>query len=176
MKEIKNFDINIYHLKEGQHQYQYEIKDSFFQLFDNSLLNHGNIEVALLLTKQSTFVELVFEIVGGYQLTCDRSLENFIHQFSAHNKVILKFGNEDKELDEDIYMIEHDTQRINVSQWIYEFITLSIPMKKIHPDLAGELDDVELGKIIYSSEEESEPTDSEEAIDPRWLKLKNLKK
>ncbi len=172
MKEVKKYDINIYHLKEGEHQYQFEIEDSFFQNFDNSLIDHGKVQVILTLDKKTTFIELNFLIQGHYQLICDRSLQEFDHPISTNNKVILKFGDENKEIDDDIYMILPETQKLNIAQWIYEFVMLTVPMKKIHPDLIDELADVEIGKIVYSSEIENGDIDNE--IDPRWLKLKNL--
>lgn len=174
MKEVKKYDVNIYHLKEGEHQYQFEIEDSFFQMFEGSLVHHGKVQVSLVLEKRSTFIELLFNSQGHYQLICDRSLQEFDHPLSSENKVILKFGDENKEIDEDIYMILPDTQKLNLAQWIYEFIMLTVPMKKIHPDLADELDDVEFGKIVYSSEEDSIAEDKVDDIDPRWLKLKDL--
>lgn len=173
MKEVKKYDINIYHLKEGEHQYHYEIDDSFFQLFEGSLVNHGKVQVSLTLIKRSTFISLEFTGRGQYQLTCDRSLQQFDHPVAYNNKVILKYGDENKEIDEDIYMILPETQKLNVAQWMYEFVMLTVPMKKIHPDFADELKDVELGKIVYTSEEENEE-ESEKEIDPRWSKLKNL--
>lgn len=174
MKEIKKFDINIYHLKEGEHQYHFEIDDSFFQIFENSLVNHGKVQVSLLLEKRSTFIELGFNLQGYLELTCDRSLQNFNHQTNAENKLILKYGEENKEVDEDVYIIVPETQKLNIAQWIYEFIMLTVPMKKIHPDLADELADVELGKIVYSSEKDNNKDEKDEEIDPRWSKLKNL--
>ena len=174
MKEVKKYDVNIYHLKEGEHQYQFEIEDSFFQMFEGSLVYHGKVQVSLTLEKRSSLIELKFNSQGHYQLICDRSLQEFNYPVSSENKVILKFGDENKEIDEDIYMILPDTQKLNLAQWIYEFIMLTVPMKKIHPDLANELDDVEFGKIVYSSEDDSKAEDTENEIDPRWLKLKNL--
>jgi uncharacterized metal-binding protein YceD (DUF177 family) len=60
---------------------------------------------------------------------------------------------------------------------MYEFIVLSIPIKKLHPDLRNEDEDESDVKIVYSTSTENEQEEKkEEDIDPRWEKLKKLKK
>ena len=60
-------------------------------------------------------------------------------------------------------------QEINLAQIIYEYIFISIPMKKVHPNYLTENEN-EFGEIIYKSENDS----SDDAIDPRWDALKKL--
>ena len=177
VKDLKKFNINIYNLKNGQHEYLFDVDDSFFSLFENSILSKGKATVKVLLDKTETFITSHFDIEGVYELTCDRSLENFMQPFTSNNEMIFKYGEEYKELDDEIVIIEKSTQSINIAQLIYEYISITVPMKKIHPNYADELADVEEGKIIFSSEID-EPNSFEEEdqeIDPRWIKLKNLK-
>jgi uncharacterized protein len=64
----------------------------------------------------------------------------------------LKYGEEDREIDDEIEMISRNRQGINVGQYIYEFIATSIPMKKLHPRYSEE-EAKEVGdKLIYTSE------------------------
>ena len=179
MKDLKKFNINIYNLKNGQHEYLFNIDDSFFSFFENSILNKGRATVSVTMDKTETFISCHFNIEGVYELTCDRSLENFMQPFTTNNEVIFKYGAEYKELDDEIVIIEKSTQTINVAQLIYEYISITVPMKKIHPNYADELADVEEGKIIFSSEIDENADIKEEQedqeVDPRWLKLKDLK-
>jgi uncharacterized metal-binding protein YceD (DUF177 family) len=98
--------------------------------------------------------------------------------------MLYKYGAEVKEIDEDVMMITRDTPSINVAQLIYEFILLSLPLKKIHPDHRNALDDEDDdsdGGYVYLDEEaepENESRPSEEKntpIDPRWAQLSKLK-
>lgn len=176
LKDLRLFNIDIYKIKEGRHEYVFEVNDRFFPFFENSLIEKGNAKVDVLLEKTSSFIKMNFNISGTYELTCDRSLRNFEEVFKTGQHIIFKYGNENKEIDDEIYIITKDTQQINIAQLIYEFICLTIPMKKIHPELRGELSEVETGKIIYTSEEpENEQQAKEEDVDPRWLKLKELR-
>ena len=105
-------------------------------------------------------------------LICDRSLDPFEFPIDLRQKVIMKFGDEDTELSDEIIMIEWNTQRINIAQLIYEYIGLEIPLKKLHPRYDNEVDTEDT--LFYSSENEKNPQDPD--VDPRWETLKSLKK
>ncbi|WP_268122082.1 YceD family protein [Roseivirga pacifica] len=180
MKAERNFDIHIFKLSNGTHDYQFEIQDSFFELFENEIVNQGNLEVNISLNKSDRMIQADIEIDGEVTLTCDRSLEEFQQPIHTQRQMLFKYGEEDKELSEDVMVIAKDTQTINLASLIFEFITLEIPMKKLHPKFQEEEDEDDEYEltVVYTSEEEEEPDDTqtEEPIDPRWEKLKNLKK
>jgi uncharacterized metal-binding protein YceD (DUF177 family) len=74
-------------------------------------------------------------------------------------------------------IIPQDKATLNVGQFLYEYIALALPMKRIHPKFQEQEeddDDETEGKIIYTSQTEED--DSEVKIDPRWEALKKLKK
>lgn len=187
MKFWKTFDIEVIKFKEGRHEIDFEIGDSFFQNFeDNEIVEKGNLTIRVILDKGANVIEAHFHIKGSVQLTCDRSLETFDHPLDFSQKMIYKYGSEEREIDEDVFMITRDTPLINVAQLIYEFILLALPLKKIHPDHRNELDDEELeveGGYVYIDDEldsdtESESPNEEEEIkpvDPRWEQLMKLK-
>jgi uncharacterized metal-binding protein YceD (DUF177 family) len=85
--------------------------------------------------------------------------------------MIFKFGEAAEEVSDEITIISQDLQQLDVGQFIYEYIVLEVPMKKIHPRYQSdnEEDENEEGKLIYQSEK------SEDVIDPRWEVLKKLK-
>jgi uncharacterized metal-binding protein YceD (DUF177 family) len=64
---------------------------------------------------------------------------------------------------------------VNVQQYIYELIVLSIPLKRVHPGVEdGTLDSEVLDKLEELSINNNENKNDEDEIDPRWDKLKNL--
>lgn len=187
MKFWKTFDIEIIKFKEGRHEIGFEIGDSFFQNFeDNEIVRKGKLTTRVIMDKGANLIELDFHISGTVQLTCDRSLEVFDYPLELTETMIYKYGAEEKEIDENAYMITKDTPSINVAQLIYEFILLALPAKKIHPDYRNELDDADLevegGYVYIDDEQETEPssdtpTPEEETkpVDPRWEQLMKLK-
>ncbi|GAA0881374.1 DUF177 domain-containing protein [Algoriphagus jejuensis] len=187
MKFWKTFDIEVIKFKEGKHEIDFEIGDSFFQNFeDNEIVEKGRLTTRVIVNKGANVIELNFHIKGTVQLTCDRSLEVYDQPLDFSEKMIYKYGAEEKEIDEDVYMITRDTPSINVAQLIYEFILLALPAKKIHPDYRNELDnedlEVEGGYVYIDDELETEledetPDSSQESkpVDPRWEQLMKLK-
>mgnify|MGYP001046508794 CR=1 FL=1 len=170
MKLLNKFDIVITKLELGRHEFSFKIDDEFFELFDYSLVDHGNLKVQVELDRKASFISLGFSFAGVIELVCDRSLDKYDHKLETTNKVIIKFGEEAKELSDEIEVIPYNTQQINIARYIYEFITVAIPMKKLHPRYQDEADE---DQIIYSSKNDDEEEHSE--TDPRWSELKKLK-
>ncbi len=165
-----DYNIDIFKLSNSSHQYNFDFDDSFFDMFEGSFVTKGRGKVDLELLKSDTFIELKFEIAGKIELVCDRSLEPFWNELSLTNKLLLKFGDDWEEISDEILMMPRNEQTINVSQYIYEFIGVSIPMKKLHPKFNNE---DETDNFVYYSEDSDE--ENNEPIDPRWKKLKDLK-
>lgn len=181
MKDIKAYNIDINKLSNKKHTYDFEGGATFFENFEQSLIQEGNFKVQLTLDKSETMIQLYFHITGIVQLICDRTLEPFDYPLDINQKLILKFGEESTALTDEIELIPRDTQQINVAQYIYEFIGLAVPMKKLHPKLAGQpYQETDEEILIYSSETSPEGDNlagkSEDAADPRWDILKKLKK
>ena len=186
MKFLRNYNVEIIRLKEGRHSFSFEVSDEFFSKFeDNHLVSKGNLVANVVLSKDVNLIEVLFDISGTVELMCDRSLETFDYPLKTTEKLLYKYGPEEQEINEEIYIITRDTPKIELAQLIYEFILLAIPAKKIHPDYKVEMDeedfDVE-GQLVYVSEEQSEEDEDNDSLspnegtDPRWEILKNLKK
>ncbi|MDR7130711.1 uncharacterized metal-binding protein YceD (DUF177 family) [Algoriphagus sp. 4150] len=187
MKFWRTFDIEVIKFLEGIHEIDFEIGESFFQNFeDNELVKKGNLTARVIMKVGANVIEMNFHIAGTVTLTCDRSLEPFEQLLDFSEKMIYKYGAEEKEIDENVIMITRDTPKVNVAQLIYEFILLALPLKKIHPDYRNEMDDEEYegeGFYAYIDGQDSDSTgddsatdeDNNEAVDPRWDLLKKLK-
>ena len=172
---MKEFSIPFVGLKDGKHNFEFDVNQSFFDEFDYEEFNSANLKVALLFDKKSTMLELDFEVSGTVNVNCDVTNEPFDQALSATLKLIVKFGEEFNDENEEILIIPHGDHQVEVQQYIYEMIALAKPSKLVHPGVEdGTLDSDMLSKIEeYSLKEESEEKDSKD-IDPRWNKLKNL--
>lgn len=180
MKFIRKFDIDIIRLKEEEHTFHFEVDEAFMDHFENlkEVVHSAEIGVDVLLDKRINLIEADFKLEGTVRLTCDRSLEEFDHPLSVSHKIVYKYGQEEKEINDEIFLITSDTQVINVAQLIYEFILLSIPAKKIHPDHRIDEDEVDEndGWIVYEAGKESDDEGNNKAEqNPFWEALKNIK-
>ncbi len=172
---LRAFQVNIVGLSNRLHEFQFEAGDAFFRQYGSGLISEGHFDVKVILDKHETFIDARFLIKGKAKLICDRSLDPFDHPIEIDKKIVFKYGDADQELSDEIVMIHRDSDSLELGQYIYEFIGLEIPIKKLHPRFGGEAEEEGEGKIIYSSKDSSDAGKDEE-IDPRWEKLKKLKK
>jgi uncharacterized metal-binding protein YceD (DUF177 family) len=117
-------------------------------------------------------MELVFEVKGDVLVNCDISGEEFNQPIKGKLELIVKFGEKFNNDDEVVLILPHESHSLDVSQYIYETIVLSTPVKRIHPGvLDGTLKSETLSKL---KEFKQNIKIKNKTIDPRWDKLKGL--
>ncbi len=174
---MERYRVNILGLSLSIHRFEYDLGVEFFKKYGTGLVSGGTFKVDVTLDKRETFLDTHFKVTGSVKLVCDRSLDEFDYPIDVSTKIIFKYGDEDKEISEDVVMIHRGTESLELGQYIYEFIALAIPMKKLHPRFEDESDDG--GGIVYTSESEDLPAGQagkKEDTDPRWEMLKKLNK
>ena len=79
---------------------------------------------------------LVFDFVinGSINVICDRCLDNFDFLIDKQERLIVKFGEEFGEENDDIIIIPETEHQIDISSNLYEYIILMLPIKKTHPE------------------------------------------
>lgn len=172
MKYLKQFILPIAGLEIGTHQYTFDIDGKFFESFEESLVKNCQIRLELELLRQTDVIVLTFHLSGTIGLICDRCLDPFDMPIDYSDDVMLKFKRRDTmltEQDDDIEYILPEQQEIDIRQHLYDFITLQVPFRKVHPDdengNSGCDEDV-LRKINELSIKDHN--------DPRWDQLKDL--
>jgi uncharacterized metal-binding protein YceD (DUF177 family) len=171
MDKLRNYDVSFSGLKNGKHEFKYEIDKEFFQLFDTEQeFTNPRITVDVLLDKHTTFLEFEIKIHGLVELVCDITNENFDHPIENQIRVLVKFGEEYDDSEEDVITIPSTDHAFNIAQLMYENVMLSIPMKKISPNVSDK--DLEILEKFSPKETEEE---EEHKGDPRWDALKKLK-
>lgn len=169
---LKSFEINLARLENGTHHFQFELVPDFFETFENNLVEDGFGKASLIMDKSESMMALNFTIEVDVLLICDVSLESYRESLICQKKHIVKFSLTSEELSDEISTIDMGMQILNVSGYIYEFVSLEIPMKKVHPRLRGQ----ERADLVYKDETPSlNDQEQENKIDPRWEVLKKIK-
>ncbi len=136
MNRRREYSIPFVGLKPGVHEYNYSIEDKFFDDFQSQDFKNCKANVKLLLDKKSTFMTLKFEIGGSLEVNCDRCNSQLPLELWDEFNITVKLA-EDAELmneqeeDPDMYYISQGESHLEIANWIYEFINLSIPMHKV---------------------------------------------
>lgn len=173
MMKQKEFTVPFSGLKQGKHKFEFKIDNKFFESFGYDEFNDANIESEVLLNKTSTMLELEFESKGTVNVDCDITSEAYNQEVVSSLELVVKFGDEYNDEDDEILIIPHNSHQVNIAQYLYEMLVLAVPQKRIHPGIAdGTLKSKALDKL-----EELQPKETREnkdKNDPRWDKLKNL--
>ena len=175
MIQLKEYTIPFVGLKQGLHQFEYRIDNTFFTHFEYDEFNASTVKVDLEFNKKTTMLELLFKATGTINVNCDLTNEPFDLPIENEILHVVKFGSEYNDENVELLIIPHGEYEVNVQQYIYELIVLAIPAKKVHPGVEnGTLKSDILEKLEELSPKEKTTTNNNEDTDPRWDKLKNL--
>jgi uncharacterized metal-binding protein YceD (DUF177 family) len=135
MSSRREYEIAFVGLKPGVHEFNYAVNDRFFEEYQEQDFRNPDAQVKLLLEKNNSFMILRFQVGGKAEVTCDRcSFELPIQLFEDFTITVKMTDNpeemNDQEEDPDVYYISRGESHLDVKDWIYEFVNLSIPMQK----------------------------------------------
>lgn len=138
MANKRAFEIAFVGLKAGVHEFSYEIDDKFFAEKGAHDISNVKATVKLFLEKHTGFMMLKFDIGGTAEASCDRCGNPLKLDLWDEFKMLVKLvddpiGMNESEEDPDVFYISHTESHIEVSNWIYEFVMLSIPMHRVCP-------------------------------------------
>ncbi|MBN8701982.1 MAG: DUF177 domain-containing protein [Bacteroidetes bacterium] len=174
MNRKEDYCIPFTGLSNGKHNFEFDISNTFFEQLDYSEVQAGTLKVDVLLEKQTTMLVVTLTIKGFVSLVCDRCGENFNTPLDASQQLIYKLNNaEFVDEDEIVYLSSSDSE-VKLKHKIYEFIMLSVPAKRVHPDdeKGKSTCNKEALKLLkkYAVKEK----ENKQQTDPRWDVLKNI--
>lgn len=177
-KSKRPFSIPFVGLKNGKHEYEFEIGETFFEEYDYSGIEDANVRVKLVLDKKDTMLIGEFHIQGEVVTACDRCTDSLKVPVDAEYIQYFKFGTEDSG-DDSLTVMHPDEYQIDVKDLIYEFIVISLPSRTLHPK--GECNEemmqaMEKHIVNLNSDEEYEEDEDEDDDDDEspWSILKDL--
>ncbi len=142
MKHNREYEIAWQGLKSGPHTYVYDIDDRFMQERDaDDSFNDWDVKITLVFDKHEGFFMLKFDVDGNVIVPCDRCGDDFkLRLWDEFNLVIKLLGEDAEQIDEedDVVFIPRSETVLDISNWLYEFVMLSVPLQHIHPDKEDE--------------------------------------
>jgi len=174
MNDLKEYLISFTGLKLGKHQFDYQLDNTFFKHFDYDEFNNAFIKVTIILEKKSTMLQLDFKHKGTINVPCDVSGEEFDLPIKGKFSLLVKFGDEFNDDNEELLILPHGEFQLSVAQYMYETIVLSVPLRRVHPGIKdGSLVEV-IQKLESLAPNANKTEEQKEEIDPRWENLKKL--
>lgn len=174
----REYEIAFVGLKPGIHEYQYAITDKFFEAFQQQDFRNCQAQVKLSLDKKTGFMLLRFEIGGSLEVICDRCNNPLPFELWDEFNLTVKMVEEpelmnDQEDDPDVYYISRGESHIDVANWIYEFINLSIPMQKVCQ--YEKMDGPHCNPKVLDMLKKLESSEPEQKDNPIWKDLEKFK-
>ena len=171
MKKSSAFIVQFSGLAIGKHNFDFVVDDTFFEKLDYSPIEKGEVEVKVVLEKKSSMMILDFELNGWVASNCDRCTVEYKQSIKGEHQIYVKFGDDFDEPDETLLVIPHESYELDVTQLIYEFIQLNVPLRKIPCEANDDttLCDQETLKVLEASEID------EKSNNPLWAELNKIK-
>jgi len=170
LNPLKPYHIAFKGLSLGHHGYDFEIGHDFFECFEESELHEGNVQVHLDLEKQERMLVLDFGFAGEVEVVCDRCAYEYPQPISGKQTVYVKFGDvEEDEGPDDVVFIPEGAWEVDISQIIYDYINILLPMHRVHPNNVDGNPGCN-AEMLHLLDELKPPAE----IDPRWNALKGL--
>ena len=172
--------------------FEYKIDDDFFASIDG-LIQRGDLNCKVECLGAGAIVKFRIRSIGTVVVPCDRCLADLDVRIETTDELNVKLGDEYSDDGECVVVPEADGY-IDLSQFIYEFIALSMPITCRHePGKCDEammrelskyqstrsgIEDDEAADSETENEEGAPVSDGEESVEPvdsRWAVLKQLK-
>jgi len=157
-------------LNPGTHKFDFQIGDTFFEQVKDAEITGGQVSVIVTMAKEERMMDLHLEISGRVAVSCDRCNELMDVEVNGNERLIVKLGDHYYEESEDVQVIPDTAHQFDLGPFIYEYIHLLLPIRRVHPEDAegkSECDPEIIRKLKELSEHHIQ--------DPRWEALRKLK-
>lgn len=153
----------------GTHEFEFDVDGKFFEQFNDTEIQKADIKVNLTLLKQNNLMQMQFNISGTVNLNCDRCLINYDFPIESQEELVIKQGDPEESTDHIIAVNESDAGA-DISHYLFEFITLALPYRRVPCEIDDEVecDEETKLKLEQNSVQASEPN-------PIWEKLNKIK-
>ena len=117
---MQPFVISIRGLKPGRSRHEWHVGGEFFGTFENSEVLDADLQVVVDLAYFEDSAEVKCTIEGTVVVVCDRCLEDL----TLPVETSFELGDDEIDLGADI----------DLRQDVYDFVCISLPMQRVHPD------------------------------------------
>ena len=178
MANRHEYEIPFVGLKPGNHQFEYDLDDKFFLEKGAKDFANARAQVKLTLEKHSGFMLLHFDVSGQAQVTCDRCGNPLKIDLWDEFKALVKLVDNPEEMNEqeedpDVYYISRSDSHLDVSDYLYDFVMLSVPMQRMCSE--SEMGGPQCNQEVLKMLKEMENRQQEHNANALWKGLDRFK-
>ncbi len=158
----------------GDHEYDYEIGNSFFEGREGSIIKKAQVKAKVILHKGPS-MQLDLKLDGIIWVECMRCLEEMTLSIDVERSLLIRLVDvvSKEEDDVDSISLPANAHEIDMALHLYDFLTLEVPYSPVHPD--NELGIPECNPEVLKHIASQKEADSQNPENDRWAALRNLK-
>ena len=160
MNSLESLKIDLKGLKDEETSLEFTLDDTYLEALDGADVKKGSLHVSVSIRKAT-----------GFFVPCDRCLDDMTLPVDTDNCLIVKLGSVYSEED-DVIVVPENEGILDMAWLIYEFVALVIPIRHVHAP--GKCNPAMTQALEELSSDRSSDEESNQPIDPRWAKLKDL--
>ena len=168
MGETKRYAIPYKGLKPVCHEFRCEVDGSLFEEYQSTEIKDGRCEVTVGADRSESRIVLDVAITGYVIVECDRCLEDCRIPIDFEGQLVVKFSEEVHEYDGEVMWMLPGEDRVELAQYIYESIVLSLPYQRVHPEGECNPEMLERFRIVSDREFASIEAAAEGAGERGW--------
>lgn len=175
MNIARQYSIAYKGLSQGEHTFDFEIGDDLFRHFENTEIEGGRCKATVRLRRAEGQLRIDVSIRGEAIVICDRCLEECPLPVDFNGELVVKFSDEIQEYDGETMWLSPAEDFVDLSQYLYESIVLSLPYQRVHPEGGCDPDMLNRFRIVSEEEfghmeEEAEKKSAAEAPNEAWTR------
>ena len=172
MCSLECLKVDLKGLKDDETSLVFDLDETYFGALDEAEVKRGSLHVSVSIRKASGFFEFLIHAAGTVIIPCDRCLDDMEQPVETDVRQVVRLGSENSE-DGDTLVVAEDEGILDLTWIIYESVALAIPIRHVHAP--GKCNTAMTNVLEELSADRSSDEESDQAVDPRWEKLKNLK-
>lgn len=126
MEVAQGYSIAFKGLKNGHHDFRFEVGKPLFDAFGNTEIRDCACEVSVGLERAETLLVLDVRITGHVVVACDRCLEDCRIPVDFEGRLMVRFSEEEHEYDGEVLWLVPGEDEVDLAQYIYELSLIHI--------------------------------------------------
>ncbi len=134
MELNERYSIGYKSLSNSTFDYDFVVDDALFAAYESREVLGGNCDVKVVLSKTDSQLDVDVTIEGSVVCECDRCLEPCDIDIDYEGHLIVRLSTEEGEYDGEVMWLNPAEENLDLTQYIYESIILSLPYQRVHTE------------------------------------------
>ena len=133
------FIIPLNGLTAGKNEFFRQAGKEFFDAFENSEILDAHLDADVVVEKSGRYIGVDCDVRGVVVVECDRCLDELEMPVDVEIRLSVKYGDEETSEEpqpgeREVIFIPETEAELDLSQIIYDYVCLSLPMQRIHEE------------------------------------------